>query len=554
MRGKQIVTLSILIIAIISYTCAIKNPTEDFRLIANFSPVSTIVSVEVKNAATQDYIQNLTTLKIEGQDKALAVKLTGEAENTYTAQGGIFSFGITEDVEPSKAQPISITLLVFSDGYISTSKALRITTTGGELVTINMVERANPPSGVTNVETRQGAANSQGATTSSIQVQTPAETASQVSAQVNISENTVIKDASGTPLQGTLNTSVTFFNGQGENVLPSFPGGLTCQVNADENGAPNEGNFITAGFLAVDITDDNGRQAENFDQPVEFIMEIAEGMQNPETGMLVKLGDIVPAWSYNDETGEWKYEGKGAVEGPNENGKLFVRVAAIHLSYWNLDWFSNSCSYSRKIIFQNWLGAYGNIYLTFKGSGNASGWWHDAYIYNGDNWIELLNAPTFPVDIIAYAGNSAGIELGRWENVTLCGESELLLDVTIPAAILSHMGEKTFHITGICPNDKQLAVRPTAPIWYKRDDMSSWLYAGMVVDGVITVGGINFGDKYYLTTQYEGEWYEAAFEIGENLTNLVPEYADKITLDNVDGDHIFYTIILSEEVCDELNN
>lgn len=528
--------------------CQIKNPTENLKLIVNFSPISTVVAVDVINPQTQGYVTKTVKIRIEGQDKLSVVDVTGKAIQTVSTNTGIASFAITDDVTPTIAQPVKLLLIVEADGYIKTSKPVTVQNTERQSVTVNLVEIQNLPDGVSGGNSNTGNTNPTTGTTAPIVVETVPETLTDVTAQVDIDPNTVIYDAGGQALSGQLSTSVVYFDGESTESLESFPGGFTVNVPNNPEGE-DDGTFITAGFVAVEIQDQNGNQAETFSQPVTITMELGDGVINPSTGQPVVLGDVIPIWSYDEETGQWSYEADGTVQGPNANGKLYVEYQASHLSYWNLDWFWNNCYQSRKIIFDGWLAEYGDLYLVLYGNG----FWHDAYI-SGDNWIILYYAPNFPLNIKAYAGGPGGVFLGEWTGQMLCGSGELTLPVQVPDAIKNKTGSRVFHITGICQNQQDIEVRPTAPIWYRLVSSSSWKYAGLLKDGVLTINGLVFGQSYVFATSYENEWYESAFEIGSDFTDLVPEYADKIHLEKIEGNHIYYSVDLPNDVCDKLNN
>ncbi|HDQ44848.1 MAG TPA: hypothetical protein ENN17_05010, partial [bacterium] len=384
-------------------------------------------------------------------------------------------------------------------------------------------------------------------TTASILIETPRTTVADLSARVSILQNTLITDGNDEPLSGALTASVIHFSGGNTEALQSFPGGLTAQLTGGSGGI-EEGPFITAGFVSIEIRDESGKQAERFDPPIVVTMELTSG-QTDSTGKRIVTGDIVPIWSYDEQTGRWKQEGKGIISGPNSNGRLYVEYTVRHLSFWQLGWFMrNHCLKSRKIVLDGWPEEYGGVYLTFS----AAGYWRDTHVW-GNNWTYLFHAPGFPVTIGAYAGGPRGTFLGSWTGRRLCEGGDLILPVQIPAALQNRMGKRIIHVSGICPGQERLDVRPTVPIWYRKETEANWTYAGMLKDGVLTINGLIFGQKYLFATRYEGQWYEAGFEINSDSTLLIPEYSDRIHLDQIDGNHIYYSVDLPDSICDELN-
>ena len=76
-------------------------------------------------------------------------------------------------------------------------------------------------------------------------------------------------------------------------------------------------------------------------------MQFAIGTRDGE-GNVVAIGDEVPIWSYDEDTGKWSYEKVGIVQDLDLSDGLYDVVYSLnHLSYWNLDWhYGEKCSTS----------------------------------------------------------------------------------------------------------------------------------------------------------------------------------------------------------------
>lgn len=63
-------------------------------------------------------------------------------------------------------------------------------------------------------------------------------------------------------MAGRLDVLLVYNNNQSEASLNSFPGGFL--VTVENNGAQEEGVFISAGLATIEITDQSGRKVKTF--------------------------------------------------------------------------------------------------------------------------------------------------------------------------------------------------------------------------------------------------------------------------------------------------
>ncbi len=171
--------------------------------------------------------------------------------------------------------------------------------------------------------------------------------------RVTIPANTMLTDAVGNPVSAT-NLRVTNFNPTEQQALDAYPGGLDVMAQVDGlvmNGQTQTGeaqiSFKSAAFAAITLQDDNGNKVRNFSQPVEVAMQFPIGTTDGE-GVVVRIDDEVPIWSYDEDTGRWTYEAQGIVTDRNTSDDLYDVVYSVtHLSYYNLDWFiTGSCDFT----------------------------------------------------------------------------------------------------------------------------------------------------------------------------------------------------------------
>ncbi len=245
-----------------------------------------------------------------------------------------------------------------------------------------------------------------------------------ISTKIKIPVNTILLDEDGNPIvNATL--KVTSFDPSSPKALQAYPGGLNVMADATGfNGATGEQeiNFKTAGFVAIEIAGDNDKRVKTFSQDVEVAMQFKVGTTDGD-GKVIAPNDAVPIWSYDENTGKWRYEEDGtAVLNSNDSTLMDVVYNITHLSYYNLDWhYGNVCSANINVIDNNNINALNSVdHFTVSIPGanlfrTVNPWGSTA---NGD--LVLYNVPSgYQGTVTAYDAN--GIVLGSVGPTDLCG-------------------------------------------------------------------------------------------------------------------------------------
>lgn len=163
-------------------------------------------------------------------------------------------------------------------------------------------------------------------------------------------------DGAGTNASGVLGKtgavtgSVSYGDPTDPVALETFPGEFITR--SDTGTGETEQTLITAGFARISLTDANGQPITEFapGQSATIKMMVPAEVENPETGTLVRAGDTIPVFIFNEDTGEWIVErnSDGSVKRStvqqDNSGNLFVEFTTTHLSTFNLDWFGQVCS------------------------------------------------------------------------------------------------------------------------------------------------------------------------------------------------------------------
>ncbi len=144
---------------------------------------------------------------------------------------------------------------------------------------------------------------------------------------------------------------------------------------------------------------------EQFSQPVSVQIGIKPNTNNPITGTTVRAGDVIPLWSYDENNGNWKFEGNYTVNskiGLGGNQELFIKKDDVtHLSWYNLDWFFNSCYQSATF---NIVGGCWHYLFWYLEYANGQGYIGSGYVFGADPTLKFINAPAnIPVKLLFFS-------------------------------------------------------------------------------------------------------------------------------------------------------
>lgn len=342
-RGARIRrTLQALAAALVAGSCD-DDPTHGGRTPLVVDVASTFV-VQVSDARTGEPPGGVkVTLRISGAAAPRVIDLGGTRVTQVTLDGGVVVLGLTGAV-PTEAAPAELLVVTSAPGYVETSQWVTLTAERNDPELIRMVSVAAPPPGTAVGTSGTAVAGPGGVLAATVTVRSAADNVTGGRASVTLPAGTVVRDASGTPLSGALQTTVVYFNNQNEESLAAFPGGFSPRVENPPAGSPSGGAFSSAGYASITVRDGAGREARTFSPPIQVSVDVPAATVNPETGAAVKNGDVVPNWSYATGTGRWRHEGPATLVGPNAAGNFTAAVPMNHLSPDNIDYQIPPCS------------------------------------------------------------------------------------------------------------------------------------------------------------------------------------------------------------------
>ncbi len=525
------VAIVMLVVIAGMHGCDISDPTEGIVAKLNTKERATTISVVFQDAATGEPVTDTEVhARIFGQDQGAVIDLLNQSKREFFVRDGFLSFAVRDELRPDTDTPVRFTITATADGYISTSQPVSVVAPGNP-VEINMVNTTpgRLPAGVTGEVNLPIGSMSGGQTTEDINFQSSPDPANDVTAiaRFAIQEGTQIRDEQGNPLNGDLVSTFHLFNSENDESLHSFPGGFSANIEnideVNETESVDDGFFfITGGFLSMNIEDQNGRQAAEFNPPMQVSMELSDDQLTEEDGREAREGDTAPIWSYNEEDGAWRFEQNAPIS-QGEN-RLEVQFESPHLSWWNIDWIGPRC----------WPGLTVNL-IDYRGSirailrRQANDAWLSGGVTSGDQ-LQFLYPPANMAGKLEFY-DMHDRHIHSVENIQdLCQT----IDITLPPYETDEINV-TFRGRGICEDPDDIELRPNFPVWYRPADVFRWTYAGTVQNGEINMT-FPSAQEYVFGGFFDGRFYQYTLDLSD-----------------VEDGHVFDEIIeLPQSICDDL--
>lgn len=390
------------------------------------------------------------TIQIEDQDSGPndAARFSSVNDDvskvSYTAgANGIVFLDLVSSSDLIKNDPLDVVFVGSASGYIASSKLGSYTASGQYAETIILTSKTAAATTPTAYKSVVGNATVSGgiATNDTDLVLTTdkraagaGQAAVKGTAKVRIPAGTQMSLADGTaPAPGPITLETVYFDNDtdpavtpADGALALFPGGLTgMQVSGQ-----NPGSMASAGFAAIELRDSAGKLITKFNgQKVEVEMVIPDGTPYPsgstvgqdvDSNSVVSAGDTVPVWSYDEIKGRWtpQLDAQGAqqiatVQTRTVGGQpeLFVTFTSDHLSYFNLDFYFNTCASGANgtvsVVDKNGVPNNRTLNLYLKLAVGNGGWANESASVTSS--FEIYNLPSFAVSVGAVDPANPGV-------------------------------------------------------------------------------------------------------------------------------------------------
>ncbi len=446
------------------------------------------------------------TVRIVGTDAGSVVNF--KKGKTFEVETGAFlKIGLEEAASPSESRPYEFTVITTGEGYLPTLQTVIIAGEEPQVIEVPMVKLSAPPTGVS-VATGSFETQTTGAI-APFNLNTPTTGGKQERAMAHIPVGTILYDANGTALTGTVAVTLAHFDTRTEESLAAFPGGFIANnVQGTTDNAPVA--FSTGGFASLEMTV-GGTVVKTFNQPISIDIEIAPDVKNADNNdNPIAAGDQIPFWSMDKTTGVWRKEGSAAIV--NNGGKLQATITTNHLSYFNLDYYFSTCRLScGSVTFQNGVVPAG-YYLVELYNAQTGVCFKRHYEYINNNTMRFLFAPN-RVCILKVRGTGANscysYGTGSVSHIyaTSAPFNVATSNITVPLtqpATLPPLATITINVTANCTNQFVNTPQINTQVWYRPTGSSCWKYLGYLRNGRIVVSNAQLiiGQSYTFWTYY----------------------------------------------------
>ncbi len=487
---------------------ACKKPTEDINLLVNTSTLSkapTLVQFVNANATGGTTLPSSFTVKITGDDAKL-VQLDGGGTN-FTVTNGVLPLSLTKQANPSATNPVTYTIYAEVPGFLPVTKTITVTGNTASTPVIPLVEYAKPVQG-TAVVTKQ-AELSNGVTTATTVAATTTNATTTENTAISIPPGTQMLDAGGAAINSSqLNVNAVYFGTGNKESLSAFPGGFNVTNAIGPNGKTisTGTTFVTAGMLSINVNA-GSTAVKGFSKPVTLTLEINDKLVNPQTRQVVKAGDVIPVWSLNEQTGQWKYESTATIA-RNNSGKLSVTFPITHLSGWSANWYGATCPSPLTVKVHTAQEINGDLLLSLT-TANDQQLTSTEVTQLKEGFSTVLNdcpADAGDVKVVVYSRNGSTLtKLGETATFSPCGQGSI--DVTLNTQPAVDYIKTTIHMTAKCSNQQVVAYPST---WLTLRDATTGENTNVYMsDGVATANLVN-GHSYGITTTYSNRTYNSA--------------------------------------------
>jgi hypothetical protein len=300
----------------------------EFKVANNF--FDTYVTLVFENAATGKIIETGAAdplqVSITGPDQSLVVTDAGKRKSQFSSNSGLLPFNLDPYAKvPSVSQPVRLVVTVSGTGFKTVSKQIIITGSGILRIPVALISSANLPDGVTHQKTENFASLTGGQVNATVTEEVPG-----AGVKLELREGTVLKTASGTPLEGSVSLELTHYDTRAADPSELFPGGISGEFRAAEQ-TVQTGFLAPGGWIDIEIKDANGHIASQVEsKSIGLTLPINPNLYMPEVQRTVQTGDKLKVMSFDEQAARWNYEGEATFS----NGS--AKIELVHLSTWSV--------------------------------------------------------------------------------------------------------------------------------------------------------------------------------------------------------------------------
>jgi hypothetical protein len=482
-----------LALSLIILSCDIKNPVEGLEVRLNAIKRETLVTAYIYDAKTGEPIEQEVKIEFTGNNASQVVDETNDPKINFTANGGLFNFGIKDGATINLSNPLKVMLKAKSPGHLEIEQMLTFTSKGVQAVTLFLAKEEDFQENVSNNTLPGGNANSSGTVTDAVSVNSDDGTSA------IIPGGTTLTTDNGTPLTGQLNIVITsiFYNDQTASLIPG-----NLQINTGTAIVP------LMNFSAV-VQDNNQNVTGDLPDNVKFFIPLPSEAVNPVTNNVYQPGDVISAWKLNS-SGEYVqiFPGAAVLAGSaaglmktGNSNSLGLEISG------NPDFIGDaveSCDFTFNITnphpgFNLQLFKNNNLVQSFAGIPSS---------------INISRNSSDPADTydLKFGANpvtgEGGTLYASYVSSTGCGSGSAAVTFAYPTESI----QASITITGVCDygSDNPKRVYPSITFNYKKKGTSVW-QQGTLDQGHTVIAGLEPNTTYEAKATYRDK--EASVDI-----------------------------------------
>ena len=513
-----------LVVSVLMYAC--KKPTDGINILVDsqsLSPASTTILFVNADSTSTNQPGNFP-VTISGSGASLVQMISGGTN--FQVSGGLLPLSLVKGTNPTPASPITFTIIGQAPGFATPFiKTITITNTDPAVYVVHAFDYLTAPKGGSLVTKTTPL--SAGKLTSAFTLSTQTNSGIAENATISFPSGTQMQDVNKAAINASLLTCNMVQLGVNYDALTKdFPGGLFAQNALDKSGNPIAGGvgFVPAGFLSVSLLADN-TPVRFFSNTVNINLELSSTLTNFTTNTPLKVGDVIPYWSMNDQTGQWKYEGDASVF-LDANSKLAVNMPITHLSDWMCGWFwtsgnvtgksFSSCGSPLTVRVSSPYPVLGFDLKLMVKSGDIIDDESSAFLgvqNNGTYLYEYTFANVPSTGSVATVGAYlpfSNLPVVVSSTFDPCGAG--IVSLTVPANLLpaaNKIENIAISVQGLC-SGKQVALLPSATFaLYQQTGANTYTYSNYfnLINGSGSTA-LNVGSTYFMATYYNGTYYK----------------------------------------------
>ena len=275
------------------------------------------VQLQIVNANYQNSKTLPTaTVTVSGKDAEKVFDINGS--RTIAVEDQFANLAVSPGTPILEGNSLRFTISAQAPGFLPIQKEVEVSHLDSFLnYTLEMIEIANPPAGITINSTSHQINGSQGA------ILINANNNKNFTTTVTIPANTKIVDDAGNQFSGNASIRIEQFDPAVEPVRANIQNLINnFTYTTFQNGITEDINFQPFGYVRLDIDNNSGRKLQ-FQTPTGIEMSLSSAIKDAATGESLKEGDVVSIYQKNNQRLGWDLKEDVIVYA--DNGNLKVR-------------------------------------------------------------------------------------------------------------------------------------------------------------------------------------------------------------------------------------